>query len=157
MRRRRARSLADASAIAASNLARGGLVWVGVGFLHGWLRRDRGGFFETAAATWLADGLALGTSHLVGRPRPCARGGRSLIDCPQSPSFPSRHAAAAFAGALAVSRGNPKLRALLVPAAIGVAASRVRTGVHYPSDVIAGAALGSLVSRAIQPYFAPWE
>ena len=124
--------LADASAVAASQLTRGGVVWVGLGSLQAWLRRDRGVFFETAVATWLADGLALGTSRLVGRARPCARGGRSLIDCPQSPSFPSQHAAAAFAGALTVSRGHPMLRAVLVPAAIGVAASRVRTGVPLP-------------------------
>jgi undecaprenyl-diphosphatase len=154
MGQRRAHDFLDASSVAASQLARGGFVWVGAGALAAWQQKDRGVFFETAAATWLADGLALGASHIVGRKRPCETRRRPLVECPQSPSFPSKHAAAAFAGVLALSRDNAKLRTLTLPAAVAVAASRVRTGVHYPTDVIAGAVLGAVVARAIRPYFA---
>jgi undecaprenyl-diphosphatase len=60
-------------------------------------------------------------------------------------SFPSGHAASAFAGAVALSYlwrlGTPLF--LLLAAAI--AFSRVHVGVHYPGDVLAGAALGTIV------------
>jgi undecaprenyl-diphosphatase len=80
-----------------------------------------------------------------------------LIECPDRPSFPSEHAAAAFAAARTLSGINPDLRPLVVPAAVAIAASRVRAGVHYPTDVIAGAALGLVVANFVRPYFAPVE
>jgi undecaprenyl-diphosphatase len=78
-----------------------------------------------------------------------------LIKCPDRPSFPSEHAAAAFAAARTLSGSSPQLRPVVVPAAVAVAASRVRVGVHYPTDVIAGAALGLVVADLVRPCFAP--
>jgi undecaprenyl-diphosphatase len=78
-----------------------------------------------------------------------------LIKCPDRPSFPSEHAAAAFAAARTLSGSSPHLRPVVVPAAVAVAASRVRVGVHYPTDVIAGAALGLVVADLVRPCFAP--
>jgi membrane-associated phospholipid phosphatase len=75
------------------------------------------------------------------------------MKCPKNPSFPSEHSAAAFAAAFTLSRIDRRLRPMLVPSA--VTASRVRVNVHHPSDVIAGAALGVFVSRAVAPYFEP--
>ncbi|GHF71682.1 hypothetical protein GCM10010218_61130 [Streptomyces mashuensis] len=62
---------------------------------------------------------------------------------PDSPSFPSGHTAAAAAFTTAVALTWPRAGALCaVPAAL-VAAERVHSGAHYPSDVAAGAAVGA--------------
>ncbi|MEV4441136.1 phosphatase PAP2 family protein [Streptomyces sp. NPDC049577] len=64
-------------------------------------------------------------------------------DRPDSSSFPSGHTAAAVAFTTAVALTWPRAGALCaVPAAL-VAAERVHSGAHYPSDVAAGAALGA--------------
>ncbi|MEV4433173.1 phosphatase PAP2 family protein [Streptomyces sp. NPDC049555] len=75
-------------------------------------------------------------------------------DRPDSPSFPSGHTAAATAFTVAVARVWPRAGALCaVPAAL-VALERVHSGAHYPSDVVAGAALGAAAAWTARP--APW-
>ena len=69
------------------------------------------------------------------------------VDMPRSTSFPSGHAASAFAFATGVARELPLAAVPLQAAASLVAYSRVHTGVHYPIDVIAGGAVG----RALAP------
>jgi membrane-associated phospholipid phosphatase len=78
------------------------------------------------------------------RPRPpLADPGLATVGTlPDSSSFPSGHAATAFAAAVAVGIAFPRLRAPLLALAAVVALSRVYLGVHYPSDVIAGSLLG---------------
>lgn len=84
---------------------------------------------------------------LVARERPC----RAVPDlvraapCGPGKSFASGHAAVGFAIAAAAS---PTIRhgwIALVPLAAMVSLSRILLGVHYPSDVIGGAALGSIL------------
>jgi undecaprenyl-diphosphatase len=70
---------------------------------------------------------------------PAAREPRRV---PFTTSFPSGHAASAAAFTTAVALELPATAIPLAPLAFAVAASRVVIGVHYPSDVIAGVALG---------------
>ena len=81
---------------------------------------------------------------IVARPRPFeVIADLRVIDAkPTSPSFPSGHAAMAIAGAIAGARMLPGAGWVLWPLAAIVAASRVYSGVHWPSDVVAGLALG---------------
>jgi undecaprenyl-diphosphatase len=83
---------------------------------------------------------------LVDRVRPCA----ALVwdtalggPCPTSGSFPSGHAAGAFAFAAFVAWRSPRWAAPALAWATLVAYSRCVLGVHYPSDVIAGAFVGA--------------
>ncbi|MFD8373415.1 bifunctional phosphatase PAP2/diacylglycerol kinase family protein [Streptomyces sp. NPDC059688] len=67
---------------------------------------------------------------------------RQLKRQPITTSFPSGHAASAAAFATGVALESPAWGGVVAPVAFSVAASRVYTGVHFPSDVLAGAALG---------------
>ncbi|MGH3134666.1 MAG: phosphatase PAP2 family protein [Gaiellaceae bacterium] len=67
---------------------------------------------------------------------------------PASASFPSGHAATAFAAAVAVAVIHPRLRVPLLALAAVVALSRVYLGVHYVLDVAVGTALGIAVGFA---------
>ncbi len=92
---------------------------------------------------------------LAGRQRPARSDHRPVPDSrrvrrPVSTSFPSGHAASAFAFASAVGQAAPSLRLPLRVAAATVAYSRVHTGVHYPSDVAIGAAVGELCGWAVR-------
>jgi undecaprenyl-diphosphatase len=69
---------------------------------------------------------------------------------PWTSSFPSGHSASAAAFAIGAALERPRTAAVLVPLAAAVGYSRVRVGVHYPSDVVAGAAIGAGVALAGQ-------
>lgn len=64
-------------------------------------------------------------------------------------SFPSGHTLHATSFALVASAGYPELGVVLFPFALLVAASRPILGLHYPSDVLAGALLGAAVAGAV--------
>ena len=68
------------------------------------------------------------------------------VAMPLTTSFPSGHAASAFAFATGVTRELPTVGIPMHAAAAVVAYSRVHTGVHYPLDVIVGAVVGSALS-----------
>jgi len=78
---------------------------------------------------------------VVKRPRPVLEGLRPLGGAPSSLSFPSAHATSSFAVATAMTRVDP-LGALAFLLAFALALGRPYLGMHYPSDVLAGALLG---------------
>ena len=68
-------------------------------------------------------------------------------------SFPSGHTLHAVSFTLIAVAAVPMLALLLVPAALLIALSRVVLGLHYPSDVLAGALLGAAVARVSMAIF----
>lgn len=69
------------------------------------------------------------------------------VPMPRSASFPSGHAASAFAFATGVAHVLPSAGVPLRGLAAVVAYSRVHTGVHYPGDAVAGALVGTVVAQ----------
>jgi|SRR5271165_1412361 len=71
------------------------------------------------------------------------------VAMPRSTSFPSGHAASAFAFATGVGIALPGAGLPLTATAALVAYSRVHTGVHYPSDTVAGSVIGAGLAPAV--------
>ncbi|MET8825159.1 phosphatase PAP2 family protein [Streptomyces sp. NPDC004610] len=143
-----------------SRFANHGVLWGVTAAAIAASRTPRG---RRAAARGLASlALASATINTVGkrsvrRPRPPlgpVPAARQLKRQPITTSFPSGHAASAAAFGAGVAMESPQWGAVVAPVAYSVAMSRVYTGVHFPSDVLAGAALGigaALVVRALVP------
>ncbi|GGC52965.1 phosphatase PAP2 family protein [Hoyosella rhizosphaerae] len=79
---------------------------------------------------------------------------RRRIRMPKSSSFPSGHSAVAAAFATGVALESPALGLAIAPLAATVAYSRVHNGVHWPSDVIVGSALGVGIAFATRRWWA---
>jgi membrane-associated phospholipid phosphatase len=93
----------------------------------------------------LAYGANQAIKFTVRRQRPALSGLPPLTRTITALSYPSAHAATAFAFARTLSRSLPA--APLYAAATVMALGRPYLGVHYPSDVVAGAALGTAVAE----------
>jgi len=105
---------------------------------------------RAAVAALGSCGLALAVGQVVAgavdRPRPYLAHPGALhlyVSRSTDPSFPSDHATAAFAIAVAIFLRNRRWGIAALIMASVLAAGRIFVGAHYPSDVIAGAALGS--------------
>src|SRR5437763_3918368 len=113
---------------------------------------------RSAARGTLAIGVTSAVVNLAvksvwSRQRPDRAGagvpGQRDVRMPASASFPSGHAASAFAFASAIGRDQPALGFALRFLAAAVAYSRVHTGVHYPGDVVAGSLIGVGTGEAV--------
>jgi undecaprenyl-diphosphatase len=102
----------------------------------------RGAWLRGTALTAGAHVVSMGVKRVVRRPRPAHV--VPLVRTAGRHSFPSSHATSAAAAAVAF--GALGLHAVW-PLAAAVCVSRLVVGVHYPSDVAAGAALGALTAR----------
>ena len=132
-----------------SRLGEHGALWLAIGVAGQLSDRERRRPWR-AGMRAVAAAYALNTAikPLVGRRRPELPGLPPLSATPTKLSFPSAHASTSFAGALAYSRaGQPA--APLYALALALSLSRVYLGVHYPSDVLAGALLGTAVAASL--------
>jgi undecaprenyl-diphosphatase len=131
-------------------------LWLGIAAAIAVLggRRGRRAALEGVVAIGVTSAtINLGVKPLAHRRRP-DRSGPDLatarhVPMPESTSFPSGHAASAFAFAYAVGRQLPGLAVPIRLLAGGVAYSRVHTGVHYPGDVVVGSILGAGIAAMV--------
>ena len=127
-----------------SSLGEHALIWLvlgGGGALVDARRRSR--WLRAMGAVVIAYVLNTALKLVVRRHRPRLEQLPALISTPTSLSFPSAHASSSFAAARAYSALMPG--APLYAVALAMALSRVYLGVHYPSDIAAGAVLGTIV------------
>ena len=111
---------------------------------------------RAVVAAGLSAGLGLAVAQvlarLVDRPRPFVAhpGAVHLFSAHAAdPGFPSDHATAAFAIAVALLLRDRAWGLVVLAGAVVLAAGRVAMGVHYPTDVVAGAVLGALAALAL--------
>lgn len=104
--------------------------------------RRRGAWLRGTALTAGAHLVSMGVKRVVRRPRPAHV--EPLVRTAGRHSFPSSHATSAAAAAVAFGALGAHA---VPPLAAAVCVSRLVAGVHYPSDVAAGAALGALTAR----------
>jgi len=126
-----------------------GAIWFAVGVLLAMFDgSNREAWLICAFLGPIAIGLNYVVKAIVKRPRPVLEGLPPLGGAPSSLSFPSAHATSSFAVATAMTRVEP-LGALAFLLAIALALGRPYLGMHYPSDVLAGAALGVLLGLTV--------
>ncbi|MET9230250.1 phosphatase PAP2 family protein [Lentzea sp. NPDC003310] len=136
--------------IAASVTARGGALWLPVAGLMALSGKEKAAKRALAAAAF-----AMPLGHLVSlvvhRRRPPAAtmpARRALPEHPDSSSFPSKHAVTAAAFGTATALEDRGAAVFVTPMVLLVAYSRLRTRVHWPTDVLGGLAMGALVALA---------
>lgn len=119
--------------------------WLAMGAIGALVdRRRRRDWIAATAAVAVAHGASVGIKRVVRRPRPDDPRVQVHVGTPSRLSFPSAHATSTTAAAVLFGALLRKpLAAVVVPA---MALSRMVLGVHYPTDVLAGSALGAAVA-----------
>jgi membrane-associated phospholipid phosphatase len=119
-----------------------GAIWLGIGIVLAVVDSGNGEAWLVCA---VLGPVAIALNYLVKlavrRPRPVLEGLPPLGGAPSSLSFPSAHATSSFAVATAMTRVDP-LGAFAFALALALSLGRPYLGMHYPSDVLAGALLG---------------
>jgi membrane-associated phospholipid phosphatase len=125
------------------------LGWLVLGALGALIdRRRRRDWLASAAAVAAAHGASIAVKRVVRRQRPTDPTVEVLAGTPSQLSFPSSHAASTTAAAILY---GGLLRRRLTPALVPpMLISRLVLGVHYPTDVLVGSALGAVVGAGMR-------
>ena len=141
-------------------LGNGGWIWTAAGFLLLFFPRTR----RTGACVLVSLALGflignVGLKNVIARSRPCWLDETIpvLVQVPRDYSFPSGHTLSSFAGAVSIWRMHPRWgwAALLLAGLIGF--SRLYLFVHFPTDVLGGAAVGALCGVLAVMVLRAWE
>lgn len=125
-----------------------GMLWLAGSALGAALDRPRRPLYLRAIRVVVGAYLTnIAMKYAVRRKRPVLEGLPALSSTVTSLSYPSAHSTTSFAAARVLSRELPA--APLYACAAAMAASRVYAGVHYPTDIAAGAALGTAMTELI--------
>jgi undecaprenyl-diphosphatase len=129
-----------------------GIVWIVIAAVVALVWRRPYVLLVVAAADAFAQVLSYAIKQLTDIDRPPVRYAepKALVHVPHDHSFPSGHAASSFACATVLAFAAPRLAPPLYVLAAAIAFSRVYVGVHWPLDVIGGAALGVLIAIALR-------
>ena len=155
-------TFADSLLVAYTHLGDAGVIWIVLSLILLFFPKTR----RAGLLSLLAMGLGLLCTngiikHVVARVRPyeVVAGLEPLVRSGDPNSFPSGHTSAAFSAGVVWSRTLPrrwaKVAAIAAAALMGF--SRLYVGVHYPTDVLAGAVLGSLYAVVILLLAARWK
>ena len=137
-------------------LGNGGLIWIVVALCFLCFPKYRKCGFVLLIT--LATGAILGNiilKPLIARPRPCHLNTEImlLIKAPSDFSFPSGHTLSSVSAAVIIAYINKKFGYFAIPVAFLIAFSRLYLYVHFPSDIIAGAVIGFLISYSFIKIF----
>ena len=125
-----------------------GAVWVATGVTGAAFdKRRRSRWLGAAAVAPASIVVNFAVKRTVGRNRPLITDHPPLAKAPTNLSFPSTHATSSMASAAALSRVEPRATVPLHLLAAAICVGRPYLGMHYPSDVIAGAAFGAVLGR----------
>jgi membrane-associated phospholipid phosphatase len=132
----------EAAAKALGKAGNNGAIWFGLGVVLAIVdSANREAWLICAVLAPIAIALNYVIKLIVKRPRPVLEGLPPLGGAPSSLSFPSAHATSSFAVATAMTRVD-SLGVLAFILAFALSLGRPYLGMHYPSDVLAGAVLG---------------
>jgi undecaprenyl-diphosphatase len=132
------------------------ITWVGLLMFGG--RRGRTVAIMIPFVIFISDKISSAfIKEWVARARPChevdgvsvIQGIHMLVDCGPGKSFPSSHAVNNFAIGTVFSYYYPRMKWVFFGWASLVGISRVAVGVHYPSDAVGGAVIGSVIALLI--------
>jgi membrane-associated phospholipid phosphatase len=125
-------------------------IWIATGVIGASIdERRRGQWLAGGAVGPLAIGINLAVKVAIGRQRPVIEDHPALARAPTKLSFPSAHATSSVAAATAFGRVEPRARPALFTLAAAICVGRPYLGMHYPSDVLAGVALGAVVGSLV--------
>ncbi len=142
----------DKIMIGITYLGEKGLFWIGLAIILLFFKKTRKcGLFMLIS---MMIGLIIGNGlikNIVARQRPCwiDQTIQLLIANPKDFSFPSGHTLASFEAAITILMFNKKWGSIALTTAILIGISRLYLFVHFPTDVLAGAALGTIIALAV--------